>query len=85
MHWDIHFSGDNMIDRVIFLRDTIEGPISVTTPGTGVIYHFNLTSKSPLTSTMTTDTPTDLSGAKVICSDEINTDACMALLGKSIA
>ena len=86
MHWEIHFSGDNMIERVnFFLSDTIKRPISVMNVGTGVIYHFNLISKSPLTSTMTTDTPNDLSGAKVICSDEIDADACMTLLSKSIA
>ena len=70
LHWGIDFSsGQSLedIDRVVYLpTDPIGRDMVATTRGT--VYHFNLTSKSPLTSTMSTNTPTDLSGATVSCS-----------------
>ena len=74
LHWDIdflRFSGqDPDINRVVYLpTDPIGHNLVATNRGTDVVYQFNLTSKSPLTSTMSTSTPTDLSGATVSCSE----------------
>ena len=70
LHWDIDFLSSQKIDRVAYLpTDPIGRPLVAANGGTGVVYHFNLTSKSPLTSTMATSTPTDLSGATVSCSE----------------
>ena len=41
MHWEIHFSGDNMIEGVIFLRDTTERPISIMNLDSAQ-YEFNV-------------------------------------------
>ena len=70
IHWGIDLLGIEDIDRVTYLAADPTGfHLEAANRGTGVVYHFNLTSKSPLTSTMTTNTPTDLSGATVSCSD----------------
>ena len=71
LHWDIvRFSSGLDIDRVVyFCTDPIGHDLLAINHGTGVAYHFNLTSKSPLTSTMSTSTPADLSGATVSCSE----------------
>ena len=66
--WEIDFLSHQDIDRVVYLpTDPIGHNLVATNGGTGVVYQFNLTSKSPLTSTMSTSTPTDLSGATVSC------------------
>ena len=91
LHWSIDFLSGKDIDRVTYLSTYPTGLVYlVANEGTqsSVDYHFNLTSKSPLTSTMTTDTPTDLSGATVFCSrsEEVqsseNDTAKMALHSK---
>ena len=74
VHWGIDFlSGENIDRLTYFLADPIGHDQYATNGGTGVGYHFNLISKSPLTSTMTTDIPTDLSGATVSCYDGVPT------------
>ena len=68
--WDIDFLSHQDIDRVVYLpTDPIGHNLVATNGGTGVVYHFNLTSKSPLTSTMSTSVPADLFGATVSCSE----------------
>jgi hypothetical protein len=74
MSWDIDFQdvADDNINRVLFIRG--EGPTELTFIHNrglqvGVEYRFMVTSLSPFTSTMTTNTSTDLSGAIVSCSD----------------
>ena len=68
--WDVDFLSGSDINRVTFvIGDPIGREFSPMNRGTGIVYKFNLTSKSPLTSTMITNTPTDLSGATVSCSD----------------
>ena len=70
LSWDIEFFGsrDN-IDRVHFdINDFIGRQFNVRT-SQGPVYIFNLTSKSPLTSTMTTISSTDISGATISCRD----------------
>jgi hypothetical protein len=72
LSWDIYFQdiADDNINRVLFIRG--EGPTELTfihNRGLGVEYRFMVTSLSPFTSTMTTNTSTDLSGARVSCSD----------------
>ena len=70
LHWAIDLLGSVDIDRVTYFAGDPTGfHQEASNMGTGVVYRFNLTSKSPLTSTMTTNTPTDLSGATVTCSD----------------
>ena len=81
LYWGIDFLSDENVDRVTyFLSDPTGQDQSATNEGTGVVYNFNLTSKSPLTSTMTTDTPTDLSGARVSCSNGVENSADVATL-----
>ena len=72
LHWDIDFLSHQDINRVVYLpTDPIGHNLVATNRGTGpgVVYHFNLTSKSPLTSTMSTSVPADLYGATVSCSE----------------
>ena len=71
LSWDIYsLSGDN-VNRVVFYpSDSIGRQLSSRT-SQGTVYTFNLTSKSPLTSTMTTIASTDLSGATISCRDGI--------------
>ena len=74
LRWDIDFSSGHLIERVAFSQSDTIGQVQTPThdhEGTRVAYHFNFTSKSPLTSTMTTSMPTDLSGATVSCSDRL--------------
>ena len=81
LRWRIGFLSGVNIDRVQYsLGDQIGLGQYGTNQGTGVVYHFNLTSKSPLTSTMTTSTPTDLSGATVSCSNGLQGSANVATL-----
>ena len=83
LRWDIYFINDFMINGVSFYQnDNIGRHFRPKNVGTDVAYHFNLTSTSPLTSTMTTDTPTDLSEAIVSCSDG-SPDSTMALLSNT--
>ena len=75
LNWDIDFSSptsDDDLDRIAFYdSDTIGYQFTLTAQGTDAVYTFNLTSKSPLTSTMTTNKSTDLSGATVSCSKRL--------------
>ena len=82
LSWEIDFLSDHKdIDRVVYLHtDPIGHNLVATNGGTGVVYYFNLTSKSPLTSTMSTSTPTDLSGAIISCSNRVQDSADMAML-----
>ena len=74
LSWNIYFlSGDN-INRLSFsLSDSIgrHGQLSPPT-SQRTVYTFSLTSKSLLTSTMTTIASTDLSGATISCQDGIS-------------
>ena len=81
LHWEIDFLSNWDIDRVAYLpTDPIGQHLVATNRGTGVAYHYNLTSKSPLTSTLSTSAPTDLSGAIVSCSNGIQNSADTATL-----
>ena len=82
LHWDVDFLSGDDINRVTFiLSDTIGRELSPMNRGTGVnVYKFNLTSNSPLTSTMTTNTPTDLAGATISCSNGAQSSADVATL-----
>ena len=74
LSWDIYFlSGDN-INRVEFSPSDSIGRHRQLSPRTsqGTVYTFNLASKSPLTSIMTTIASTDLSGATISCQDGIS-------------
>ena len=64
LRWDIEFLSGSDINRVTFFLDGREF-------SPGAVYKFNHMSRSPLTSTMTTYTPTDLSGAIVLHSDGV--------------
>ena len=79
LHWSINFLSGNDIDRVTYLSTYPTGLVYLVANFEGTQssfeYHFNLTSKSPLTSTMITDTPTDLSGATVSCSSGVQLQA----------
>ena len=81
LHWDVDFlSGDNINRVTFFLGDAIGREFSPMNRGIDTMYKFNLTSTSPLTSTMTTNTPTDLSGATVSCSNGAQSSADVATL-----
>ena len=58
-----------MMVQVTFYPSDVTGTQFSPSQVSGVVYHFNLTSKHPLTSTMTTDMSTDLYGATVSCSN----------------
>ena len=63
LEWDIDFLTGSDIDGVLF-----PSPGELTPHrSSGVVYRFMVTSSSPFTSTMTTNTPADLSGARVSC------------------
>ena len=84
LHWEIDFFSGNDIDRVTYQLDDLVGRDQyANNSGTGVEYHFKLTSKSPLTSIMTTNTPTDLSRARVSCSNGFPSLPSMALQSKT--
>ena len=80
--WGIDFLSGDDINRVTYQSGTDPiGQEYATKRGTaGDIYHFNLTSKSPLSSTMTTNIPTDLSGATVSCSNGLQGSDNVAIL-----
>ena len=81
LRWDVDFlSGDDINRVTFFLGDAIGREFSPMNRGTGVVYKFNLTSKSPLSSTMTISTPADLSGATVSCSSGVQSSADVAIL-----
>ena len=72
LQWEIDFSrGPEISDIVVrfFSSDTIIGSRRDIITNRATAYTFYLTSISPLTSTMTTDTSTDLYGATVTCRD----------------
>ena len=71
LSWDIDFLSSPDIDRVAYFAsvDPIGHPQRASSRPQGTAYMFNLTSKSPLTSTMTTNASTDLSGATISCRD----------------
>ena len=76
LSWDIDFLSSSDIDRVAYISsDPVGQSLSVSSRETLSQYHFNLTSKSPLTSTMTTIASTELSGATLSCRDGIATDS----------
>lgn len=76
LSWDIDFLNSPDIDRVAYLSsDPVGLLLSASSHGQfETWYHFNLTSKSPFTSTMTTVASADLSGATLLCQDGIATD-----------
>ena len=79
LSWDIDFLSSPDINRVGYLpRDQVGTLLHAKSNGT--VYNFNLTSKSPLTSTMTTIASTDLSGATVLCQDGLAGSAHMDTL-----
>ena len=89
LEWNIHFLAGDNLERVLFSRDQ-RTPTELTRDPTGVVYRFMVTSMSPfqIMSTMTTNTPTDLSGARVTCSSRSNllqdlSTATLILLGKN--
>ena len=73
LSWDIDFLSGRDIHRIAYSSsDPIGTPLHATS--NGIVYSFNLTSKSPLTSTMTTIASTDLIGATVSCQDGFTTN-----------
>ena len=69
LSWGIDFLIGDGINRVsFFTSDRIGTQISPQT-SQGAVYTFNLASKSPLRSTMTTIASAELSGATVSCQD----------------
>ena len=81
LHWSIDFLRGENINRISFLPGDPAGHHQhAINSGTGVEYDFNLTSRSPLTSIMTINTPTDLFGAIVSCSDAVEHPADVATL-----
>ena len=85
LSWDIDFLGHrDDIDRVHFdTNDFIGKQLNVLT-SQGTVYTFNLTSKSPLSSTMTTNASTDISGATISCRDGHSSSAHVDTLGVEI-
>ena len=72
LQWEIDFSrGPKISDIFIryFSSDAIIGSRRDIITNRATAYTFYLTSASPLTSTMTTNTSTDLYGATVTCQD----------------
>jgi hypothetical protein len=76
LSWDIDFLSGHDIDRVVYLlNDPVGHLLSASKRGQFVTqYDFNLTSKSPLTSTMTTIVSADLHGSTLSCRDGVDTD-----------
>ena len=75
MEWDVDFLTGEDINRVILTHIEEERDIHLLHnqgPAT-VVYRFTVTSLSPFMSTMTTNTSTDLSGARISCSGRSNT------------
>ena len=70
LSWDIDFLNSPSIDRIAYFPDDLIGTqLHAAACGLETRYSFNLTSKSPLTSTMTTIVSTDLYGATISCQD----------------
>ena len=70
LSWDIDFLGSHDdINRVYFDTNNFIGRQLNVLTDQGTEYIFNLTSKSPLTSTMMTNASTDISGATISCRD----------------
>ena len=74
LSWNIDFLRSSDIDRVAYFSSDPVGHI-LSVSSRGQLYQFNLTSKSPFTSTMTTIASADLSGATLSCADGIATDS----------
>ena len=76
LSWDIDFLNSPDIERILYVSDDPIGLLqSDTSHGLETRYNFNLTSKSPLTSTMTTIASTDLSGVTISCRDGFTSSA----------
>ena len=74
LSWDIDFLSSSDIERVAYISSDPVGQL-LSASSRETWYHFNLTSKSPLTSTMTTIASTELSGATLSCRDGIAIDS----------
>ena len=74
LSWDIDCLSSSDIERVAYISSDPVGQL-LSASSRETWYHFNLTSKSPLTSTMTTIASTELSGATLSCRDGIATDS----------
>ena len=66
--WDVDFLAGDGIYRVLLSHHELLTEL-ILNRDPGVLYRFMVTSLSPFTSTMTTNTPADLSGARVSCSN----------------
>ena len=77
LSWDIDFLSGSGIDRVAYFSNDQVGFL-LSASNRGIQYHFNLTSKTPLTSTMTTVASADLHGSTLSCGDGIATDSVHA-------
>ena len=77
LSWDIDFLSSSDIDRVVYLpNDPVGHLLRASSHGQfETWYHFNLTSKAPLTSTMKTTVSADLHGSTLSCGDGIATDS----------
>ena len=75
LSWDIDFLSGSDIDRVAYLPSDPVGRLLSASSQLGTQYLFNLTSKTPLTSTMTTIVSADLHGSTLSCGDGIATDS----------
>ena len=80
LSWDIDFLSSSDIDRVVYLpNDPVGHLLRASSHGQfETWYHFNLTSKAPLTSTMTTIVSADLHGSTLSCGDGIATGSVHA-------
>ena len=74
LSWNIDFLRSSDIDRVAYLSSDPVGLIQRAS-SRGHLYQFNLTSKTPFTSTMTTIASADFSGATLSCQDRIATES----------
>jgi hypothetical protein len=77
LSWDIEFLSGSVIDRVAFLPNDPVGYLlrASNRDQLEIWYDFNLTSKSPLTSTMTTIVSADLYGSTLSCRDGVATNS----------
>ena len=84
LQWDVTdftiLSNDHINRVQFFSTDSIGRELYIFIQGTGAVYNFRLISTSPLTSTMTTNMLTDLSGATVSCSNGLQSSADVATL-----
>ena len=87
IQWEIDFLTIPDINRVGYFQNDPVGQ-RLQAFSEDIVINFNLTSKSPLTSTMTTIASPDLYGAKVSCLDGLSSEAQVdshvidAVLGK---